>query len=61
MTYKFNIGDVVSVISQDRNISGLRVRIISRYSDGMSPNWYLVASEGIKVRLSFYETQLESA
>ena len=59
MTFKFNIGDVVNVISQDRNICGMKVRIISRYSDGMSPNWYLVTGDGIKVRLSFFEDQLQ--
>jgi hypothetical protein len=58
-TYKFEVGDVVSVISQDRTLSCLRVRIISRYSDGMSPPWYLVAGDGIKVRLSFFEDQLQ--
>ena len=57
MTFKFNIGDVVSVISQDRSLSNMKVRIISRESDG-TDNWYKVTGESIHVHLSFFEDQL---
>jgi hypothetical protein len=56
-TFRFSIGQEVSVISQDRGLDGMKVRIISRESDE-SAKWYLVTGVGIHVRLSFFEDQL---
>jgi hypothetical protein len=56
-TFRFSIGQEVSVISQDRGLDGMKVRIISRESDE-SAKWYLVTEVGVHVRLSFFEDQL---
>jgi hypothetical protein len=58
MTFKFDVGQEVNVLSKDRTLSGLRVRILARDSDEFN-HWYWVAGIGINVRLSFYEEQLE--
>jgi hypothetical protein len=57
MTFKFDVGQEVNVLSKDRKLSGLRVQIISRDSDE-EMRWYYVSGVGIHAHLSFYEDQL---
>jgi hypothetical protein len=56
--FKYCIGQELSVISNDRNLTGMKVRIISRESDETA-NWYRVSSASIRVHLTFFEGQLE--
>ncbi len=60
MTFKFQVGQEVTVISADRNLSGMAVRIITREpGDGTTPNWYRVSGFNVRVHLAFYEDQLQ--
>ena len=55
--FKYSIGQELSVISNDRALSGLKVRVASRESDETA-NWYRVSGVGIHMHLTFFEDQL---
>ena len=55
--FKYSIGQELNVISKDRNVNGLKVRVVSRESDETA-NWYRVSGVGIHMHLTFFEDQL---
>jgi len=63
--FKYIVGQVVQVISKERNLNGKNVKVLTRHQsawddldDGIERNWYKVSGDDIH-SLSFFEDQLK--